>query len=195
MPTIPLLSGKGSSAWHTMLVGGSPLPGVASVKPKKGHKVDKKAGLGEDGATTTIQGKQLASATITLRTYKPEHIEELQGWLAILFPSGNPSSDPYAVSHPALAMLGITALFFETVDSLGPMAAPEQERLEVVFTVTEVRKAKPMQGGGSKTPQGKVDVGTLGPGFGKGPKGVPKAGGKTPPKVTLPGAPKWTGLR
>lgn len=189
MPQLPPLAGKGASAWHTMLVGGQALPGVVTLSGSKGYKVDKKPGLGEDGGTTTIQGREIPSVELTLRTYKPEHVEELAGWLKILFPSGSDTPDPFVVSHPALAMLGITTLFFEKCSVPVQMPAPEQTRIEVRFTCSETRTAKPMSGG-TKSPTKGID--TSKGQFGK-KQPPPKATGKTPPKVTIPKPPKFFG--
>jgi len=182
MPEIPPLSGKGCSAWHTFLVGGQELPGVATVEGGKGYKIDEKAGLGEDDGTLTVQGKDIPSFTVTLRTYNPEHVDALVWWLELLFPGGAPTPDAFRVSHPGLALLGITVAYFKAVTVPKPMPAPEQKRLEVKFTCVSARAAKPMRGG-AKTPKGGVK---------EFPNVVDKkslrakAAKKTPPKVTPP---------
>jgi hypothetical protein len=147
MPALPPLVGKGSAAWHTLIIAGQAAPGIATVKPKKGLKVDKKAGLGEDGGTTTIQGRDVPSLTVTIRVWTQTQMEQLSALISDLFPAGE--SSPWQVSHPVLSILGISSILFESID--GP-TQPEPGLWEVQLSACEFRKPKPSAGGGAYDP-------------------------------------------
>jgi hypothetical protein len=133
------------------MLAGEPCPGTATCKPKRGYKVDKKAGLGEDGGTTTLQGKDVPAVSITVRVWTQAQLEKLSTIISALFPSGAGVPDPVRVSHPVLAMLGITALFFESLD--GPTQV-EPGLWEVQFSATEFRQPKPVGSSTAKSARG-----------------------------------------
>ena len=179
MSALPPIVGKGSAAWHTLVIAGQACPGVCVVKPKRGYKVDKKSGLGEDGGTTTLQGKDVPSTTVTVRVWKQDQLEKLAALVATLFPFGGPAPDPFTVSHPVLAIQGITSLFFESVD--GPTQV-EPGLWELQLQATEFRAPKPAP---AVTPKKST-------GAAQGNKLFEKKGKKLPapakPAVKAPGA-------
>lgn len=140
MAALPPIVGKGSGAWHTLMLAGAACPGIATCKPKRGYKVDKKAGLGEDGGTTTVQGKNVPDVAITIRVWKQSQLEQLAALIATLFPFGSAVPDPFQVSHPVLAIHGISALFFESVD--GPNQV-DPGLWEVQLAANDFRAPKP----------------------------------------------------
>lgn len=179
MAALPPLVGPGCSAWHTLVIAGQAAPGICTVKPKKGFKVDKKAGLGEDGGTTTLHGKDVPTVSVVIRVWTQAQLEAVAALLATLFPSG-PAPDPFTVSHPVLAMQGITSLFFESVE--GPNQV-EPGLWEVTFSTTEFRTPKSV---GSTTPTKSVGADNGNALFDKRKKRVPK---ERPPRVAPPPPP------
>jgi len=178
MPQIPPLAGKGCDAWDTLLIAKQLAPGLADVKPKKGYKVDKKTALGEDWGTTTLQGKDVPDVRVTLTTVTKAHVQQLYELISVLFPAGEAAPDPFDVSHPALAMLGISQLFFEAVE--GPTRV-DKDRLQVSFGCFDSRPSKPAAGGsggsgGAKTTKTPIKSGDA---FGKKGSKSPKPGKKT----------------
>lgn len=151
MAALPPLVGKGSAAWHTLMVAGAACPGVCTVKPKKGYKVDKKSGLGEDGSTLTVQGKDVPGVTVTVRVWKQEQLEQLAALIATLFPAGSAVADPVKVSHPVLTIAGVSALFFESVD--GPTQT-EPGLWETTFAASEFKTPRPSTGGSPTSAKG-----------------------------------------
>jgi len=141
MSELPPTTGKGSSAWHTLVIAGQAAPGTCKCKPKRGYKVDKKAGLGEDGGTTTIQGKDVPGVTLTIQVWSQSQLEQLAALIETLFPFGTAIPDPISVSHPVLAMHGVSALFFETVE--GPDQV-EPGLWTTTIAATEFRPPKPV---------------------------------------------------
>jgi hypothetical protein len=130
------------------MVAGAACPGVCVVKPKRSYKTDKKSGLGEDGSTLTIQGKDVPSVSVTVRVWKQEQLEQLATLIGTLFPAGSAIADPVKVSHPVLAIVGVTALFFESVD--GPTQT-EPGLWETTFAASEFKPARAAGAGGSPT--------------------------------------------
>ena len=179
MSALPPIVGKGSAAWHTLVIAGQPCPGTCIVKPKRGYKVDKKSGLGEDGGTTTLQGKDVPSVALTIKVWKQAQLEAIASLIATLFPFGGTAPDPFQVSHPVLAMNGITSLFFESMD--GPNQT-EPGLWEIQIQATEFRAPKPVP---STTPKKAKGAGST------GNKLFDKKGKKTPapakPAVKTPG--------
>lgn len=61
--------------WDTLYLGGSPLPGLASVSATHGRKLDAKSAPGTNGARIVDKGYQPAKVDITLKLWTKEQLE------------------------------------------------------------------------------------------------------------------------
>lgn len=162
--------------WDTLIVAGKEIPGLARVRAAREYKVDKKNGAGADGATLTGLGHLPVEATITLKLWQPAQAQELQQLLPLILPKpkkGRPV--PVDVSHPALAFLGVRALYFTRVGA--PEPTSEKGVYEVELKGTEFL---PVQNGQNVTFTAKASQSTS---LTTVPvaQGIPVAGAAVPP--------------
>lgn len=61
--------------WDTLYLGGSPLPGLASVSATHGRKLDSKSAPGTNGARIIDKGYQPAKVDITIKLWTKEQLE------------------------------------------------------------------------------------------------------------------------
>ncbi len=130
---------------------GGPMPGIAEVKTKTGYRVDQKDGQGTNGATLTVHGAKLGTATITLRMWKQSHRESCNKLLeALRPPQSKKPATPFDFDHPELDRAGLRSMFVESID--GPTRA-DTGIYTLVLNCIEFRSppAKP-KGSATSTP-------------------------------------------
>lgn len=141
-------------AYHALVIGGVVSPGVVTLSGfKREVKWDVKAGGGEDGASTSRNGKDPAKGTATFSLVLDPvlGVDEFAAWEAFL-PTLQSTFDKAApqaldVYHPDLALLGITAV---VVEGIGQLTHDGMGGASVVVDLLEYRPPKKKAVGKSK---------------------------------------------
>lgn len=136
------------TGWDYLVLGGYQVPGVLEEPPKAeaSRKADKKNGPGLDGATLTWQGYEPPDVSFKILIWKRDQWEAWQDLYPLILPRpGKPPSAPFSVSHPALAILGITEI------AITKVSAPEKASVRgaMRITIQGVQWVKPKQVGTS----------------------------------------------
>ncbi len=104
------------SIWDRFVVAGRALPGVARVDGLKSCRLDVRNAPGSDGGTLSNLGNDNSGATVHLRMWTPDQLDEWAKRLPELLAStGKARPAPVMVYHPALAIHGIKALYVKEV--------------------------------------------------------------------------------
>lgn len=104
-------------AWDTIIIAGAVMPGHAIVSGDGiSRDIDLKKSPGRDGARLRDRGYQNAKFSIEIQVWEADQLEELQRRLEDLQPKRRGGTrNALDVAHPALAMLGITAMYVEGI--------------------------------------------------------------------------------
>lgn len=109
---------------------------------------DTKKGKGASGATTTFQGRDIATPTIEFRFWTPEQVDWYHEQLLPLLTKALEAPSPTALEiyHPTLAALGIEAV---QVKKIGTLSRKKGGLYTVKIEFTEYRPPKPIKGTGT----------------------------------------------
>lgn len=178
--TLPLWKSTGSAQWDTLVIGGYPFPGVATLKITPKRKVQIKTSKDTNGTSLEDTGYEGAKIDGKLRVWTDEQVDEIFRLLSFLHPrSQSGVSTPLTIVHPIATMFGIQAIYFPEFS----IATPTATFFELSFKALEwfpgLKKKPPSPGGtggSSGTSGGKVDASDFTP-----PQPNPKfAGGNVP---------------
>jgi hypothetical protein len=125
-----------ASAWDVVSIGGVRLPGLCRIDGKKGRRHDKKLVAGGDGSDPSSLGYDPAEFTVTVRMWTDDQLRAFEAMLPTLLPrngKGNPK--PITVSHPALSLFGINALYL--MDAMLPKMSSQSGVVEFGFRFSE----------------------------------------------------------
>ncbi len=128
------------------------MPGISKVKGKGIAKLDKKSAPGSSGATVTYLGAEPIEVEITTTIWDQTQLQELDRIIRMLAPrptKGLPK--PVRVSHPKLAMFGVSKLF---VSEIGMLEESGSARGAMDITIHFVQYLPPI--GGQTLTNGKV---------------------------------------
>lgn len=108
--------GRYRSPWDVFVFGGRTWPGVVSIDGQKSYRVDQRFVPGLEGAKMTNLGLDASEVTIRLRLWTAAQWSEWEQIAPTLMPPagkavGQNKPRPTTCYHPALAPLGITALY------------------------------------------------------------------------------------
>lgn len=112
------------AAWDRCSLGGTQLPGSATVQCPTRRDIDAKKSPGSDGATFADKGRELAQITIELFIHTRE---EWELWQAVR-PTIEPrrlggDKAPVAIDHPKAALAGVSAVYVSGIEEGDPSAA------------------------------------------------------------------------
>lgn len=102
--------------WDALYISGHVAPGmVDDINVDRGYKVDEKTGNGIDGATATIQGREVARVNIKLKMWTRRHLNLVDALVYSIYtkPRLTKQVKPFDFSHPLLEMHGLRALIVE----------------------------------------------------------------------------------
>lgn len=110
---IPWLS-KDPRAWGSVSLGKYTTPGIATVSVKRSNEVEVKKAKGGIGASTTLQGPNLAEVEIELVFLRQS---ELDAWfrLAPVLVAAKAASTSLIIKHPKTTGYGITEVTIQDV--------------------------------------------------------------------------------
>lgn len=135
-PTVDVFSvpwwGDDPDAWGSLVLDETLVLGLAVVDVSLGRKIESKSAAGSDGATVRDKGYEAARLTITLSLWEREHFVSLQGLLVRINPRSRLTARvPLSISHPACALLGVTAVYVERVGGLKPSGEAGMWSMEI----------------------------------------------------------------
>ncbi len=112
-----------AAVWNTCRLGDVQLPGICSVKPKKGRDVDIKKAKGQDGHTMEDHGSSVGEVAITLILYDRASWEAWQKVRPTIDPNRpGATRKPLEIQHPACADRGIKDVYVVDIDADPPTA-------------------------------------------------------------------------
>lgn len=169
-------------AWDTLVIGGIGFSGgfefTGSVLTRK---LDRRHSAGRDGARIRDRGYDLAEIKLNLRLWEPEHFDELEALVRLLFPRGADVARraAYACAHPALALAGITEVYAKSMETLS-QSSPTlwTTTIDLVEYRAEAQASRTSR---SRTVQQRPDLGANRTAF-AGTEAVPPAAA-TPPSA------------
>lgn len=132
-------------SWDEITLGGLHLPGIPDVRVKGSNDVEKKKPKGGTGASTTFQGRNAATVSITLTLH--DLIEGTQDWevltivLPVLFPAeaDKENGAAFAIEHPMTSLFGIKAVKIETIEA-------EKKGRDVIVKIEATQFLPPKKG-------------------------------------------------
>ena len=141
---------KSPRSWDNITLGGFLLPGIPDVRVKGSNDVEKKKPKGGTGASTTFQGRNAATVSITLTLH--DLIEGTQDWemltdvLPELFPAeaDKEKGEAFAIEHPMTSLFGIKAVKIENIEA-------EKKGRDVIVKIETTQFLPPKKGAGSAT--------------------------------------------
>lgn len=116
MPTIPDWF-ESSDAWDRVIIGGRALPGLSKADATAGRKIDVKSVRGKDGARLRDGGYTPAKVTVECIVWESADLGALSEALERLQPRGGASRAPVQIAHPALAAIGISQVYVESISA------------------------------------------------------------------------------
>lgn len=129
MPTIPNWFEQ-SDAWDAVVIQGFPLPGLSTATATTGRKIDVRSVRGKDGARIRDGGYQPAKIEVECIVWDTNDLQVLSEAIEALQPRGGTARTPIQIQHPALAAIGISQVYVETI------TAPKLERGKLVTKFT-----------------------------------------------------------
>lgn len=136
--------------WDRVVLGGAPLPGIATVKGKITRKIDVKHAPERFGATLTDLGSSPATFQIQLQLWTQQHLDDWELRAPFLAPPANKRNPkPFDISHPVLNIHGIRAVYVVSVGMLEKTGAPG-----VWSTVLDCLEWRPASPAEATTPRG-----------------------------------------
>lgn len=124
--------------WDTVILGGESLPGVCVVKGTPTLAFDKKKAGGIDGATITVNGYLPGPIEIEVTMWTPEQFARMKQIAPKLWTKPNKktaaASLKKAITHPAFALWGITAVVVlgVSVPEKGPLEGTKVVKIKCV---------------------------------------------------------------
>lgn len=109
------------AAWDALSIGGLAFTGGFEFSGDVlVRKLDRRHAAGRDGARVRDRGYDLAKIKLQLRCWEPQHFEELDALVRLLFPRSADTSRraAYSCPHPALALAGIAEVYAERMSAL-----------------------------------------------------------------------------
>lgn len=109
------------AAWDELTLGGVRFTGGFEFSGDVlVRKLDRRHAAGRDGARIRDRGYDLAKIRLQLRCWQPQHFEELDALVRLLFPRSADTTRraAYACPHPALALAGIAEVYAERMSAL-----------------------------------------------------------------------------
>ena len=103
---------ENANPWDMCSLGPYALPGIVSVKIKRGRKLDVKNPPGAHFATITDRGYKPAKIDVKLTIWKPSHWKQMQDiWQYIEPIAGKDDPEPLDIIHPATAFRKISSVY------------------------------------------------------------------------------------
>lgn len=116
MATIPWPH-TSEAPWNTLITGRTTWPGVATVKVKRGQKIDKKTAKGQNGAKLTFNGREAAAVEIEVFIYQEEDLDAFMACIASIEPDiGKKDPAPVDIPHPACAARNVKSIAIESME-------------------------------------------------------------------------------
>lgn len=118
--------------WDTITIAGKVLPGLCVVDGQRGRKLDKKNPKGCDDATISDDGAEATDIDIKLVLATRQQWIDYQRIVPLLDPAINKGkAKPVDVSHPALALHGVTQIYIEKLSF--PKPGSDRQTREVTI--------------------------------------------------------------
>jgi len=128
-------------AWDVVFLAGEQLPGLCVVTGRQGKRFDVKKTKGSSFATLTHQGQDPAEVKVVERIWTRQQLHALWRIMPILQLSSTSLADgsiqAMEIRHPAVDLMGISAVVLRTVDL--PHASAQKGVFEVTYDLLEYR--------------------------------------------------------
>lgn len=112
---------RASRSWNEVVLGKYSLPGLGKLDIRVSNEVEKKKPKGTSGASTTFQGRNVASLKLSLAMWDEEQFAAFQEMLPDLWPSiSKEAAAPLEIVHPKARLWGIRSVVIETIDDTQP---------------------------------------------------------------------------
>lgn len=129
MPTIPNWYEQ-ADAWDAVIIQGFPLPGLSHATATTGRKIDVRSVRGKDGARIRDGGYQPAKVEVECIVWDTNDLQVLSEAIEAIQPRGGTARSPIQIQHPALAAIGISQVYVESIQ------APKLERGKLITKFT-----------------------------------------------------------
>lgn len=112
-----------ADAWNTVRLGSVQLPGLCSVKVKKGRHLDTKKAKGQDGYKSTDNGATEGEVDIELTIATREQWKEWQRIRPLIDPNRpGATRNPLEIRHPEAADRGVQNVYVVDIEGSPPSA-------------------------------------------------------------------------
>ena len=112
---------ENANPWDMCSLGPYTLPGIVSVKVRRGRKLDVKNPPGAHFATITDRGYKPAKIEVKLTIWKPSHWKQMQDiWQYIEPIAGKEIPKPLDIIHPATAFRKISSVYVADISGPDP---------------------------------------------------------------------------
>lgn len=121
--------------WNTVYIGGVGLPGICTVAVDFDEALDVKKPKNKSGATTTDDGAEPATVTVTCTCFSALDLRKLAAAMYVIRPNRRKSlGSPLAIRHPKTSIYGIDGVLFK---KLVDEHDQKSDRYTVKFTFVE----------------------------------------------------------
>jgi hypothetical protein len=179
--------GSAPDAWDTVVLGGVALPGIATPSGWLEQRLFKKRSPKKHGQTVVFNGWGAAQVEVRLEIWTPDQWEAFVGVVKriVIPPPKKGVPPPLSISHPAVAVLGVTAVHVEKI-YMPKMIRPGVMQIDLKCEQFLPDELRPAAGGTNKQT---FDITTLGPGALNRPAGgaAPTTNPKPSTKANLAG--------